>query len=112
MRAYTRRLGLTMALLASLLPGVASAAPLITVGVNVPAPVVFVRPPMPAVGWVWVDGAYVVNPVGMRVWRAGYWAPPVVVHRVVAPPPMVVHRPAVVHRTVVTRPGRTVVVHR
>jgi hypothetical protein len=111
MRDYTKRFGLAMAFLASLLPGVAAAAPVITVGVNLPAPVVLVRPPLPAVGWMWVDGAYVVDPVGIRVWRPGYWAPPVV-HRPVVQRAVVVHRP-VVQRTVVTRPApRAVVVRR
>jgi hypothetical protein len=55
-----------------------------SVGVGVPAPayvapapvVVAAVPPCPGPGYAWVAGGwYFVG--GHRVWRGGYWAPPV-----------------------------------
>lgn len=112
---YLKRWGRAMVLWTILVPGAASAAPRIAVGVNLGGPVVTVRPPMPSVGWVWVDGAYVVHPGGVLVWRPGFWAPPpVVVHRApVVTAPVVVRSSPAVRRVVVARPTpRAVVVRR
>jgi hypothetical protein len=110
MGGYAMRWIGAMALVFTLVPAVAAAAPLITVGVNVPipGPVIMVRPAPPAYGWMWVDGGWRVNQWGHRHYVSGYWAPPprpVVYSRVA---PVVVH-----HRAVVARPApRRVIVRR
>jgi hypothetical protein len=45
-------------------------------GYYAPPPVVAYAPPYPGPGYSWVDGySYQMGP--RRVWRPGYWAPPV-----------------------------------
>jgi hypothetical protein len=100
-RAYTRRIGLAIALLASLSPGLAAAAPVVTVGLDLgPVGITLGRPLAPAPGWMWVEGGWAIGPLGARVYTPGYWAPPVVLHQ-----PVVVHRPVVVTRRVAVRPA-------
>ncbi|MCB9689864.1 MAG: hypothetical protein H6735_32795 [Alphaproteobacteria bacterium] len=119
MAAYVKRIALATGLALGLVPGVASAGPIVSVGISVPLPppVVVVRPAPPAVGYVWVDGYWSTASYGAPMWIDGYWAPPpppVVTRTVVVSRPVVTHT-RVVHtaptRVVTHSAPRTVVVH-
>lgn len=101
MRNYIR--GLTAAVLLSILPIAAHAAVFVSVSVGPPLLPVYVPPPMPGAGYVWVPGywawdgsdyywvpgTWVLPPTvgllwtpgywgwsdGVYVWNAGYWGP-------------------------------------